>query len=301
MKTDFNSLSTDGSNDTGLEKMNPLTVRLFDINTSRVDTRFLDMCCTTGQTSGTAATIFQKIDDVMIKLQLPWSNCVGFSLDDTSANLGVRNSIKTRVILKNENCYFMGCPCHIIHNTAHKGSVGFTRVTKFDIEDFCIDIYFYFDKSSKRKNALQNYAEFCDQEYRQILKHVNVRWLSLERAVERILLQYASLKNYFQSENVPKSTTNANGVESEWGGAKRFKRLKKAFDDRMTEVYLYFFSGVLPIFKQKNLLLQREDPCIHLVHRQLNIFLDRSRFLESVNQVSAILLLLSLSLKLVQI
>ena len=59
----------------------------------------------------------------------------------------------------------MGCPCHVIHNTAHKGSVGFTRVTKFDIEDFCIDIYFYFDKSTKWKNALQSYAEFCDQEF----------------------------------------------------------------------------------------------------------------------------------------
>ena len=32
----------------------------------------------------------------------------------------------------------------------------------------------------------------------------------------------------------------------------------------MTEIYLNFFSGVLTIFKQKNLLLQREDPCIHL-------------------------------------
>ena len=56
-------------------------------------------------------------------------------------------------------------------------------------------------------------------------------------------------------------------------GAKRFKRLEKAFKDPMTEVYLYFFSGVLPAFKQTNLLLQREDPCIHLVHSQLNRFL----------------------------
>ena len=43
------------------------------------------------------------------------------------------------------------------------------------------------------------------------------------------------------------------------GGAKRFKRLEKAFKDPWTEVYLYFFSGVLSAFKQANLLLQRED------------------------------------------
>ena len=86
---------------------------------------------------------------------------------------------------------------------------------------FCIDIFYYFDKTTKRKNALQGYAEFCDQEYRDILKHINVRWLSLERAAERILLQYSSLRGYFLSENAPKSATNSNGVESEWGGAKR--------------------------------------------------------------------------------
>ena len=96
----FYSLSTDGSNDTGLEKMNPLTVRLYDSSKSRVITRFLDMCYTSGQNSGTEATIFQKIDDVMIKPQLPWKNCVGLSLYNTSAYVGIGNSIKSRVILK---------------------------------------------------------------------------------------------------------------------------------------------------------------------------------------------------------
>ena len=48
----------------------------------------------------------------------------------------------------------------------------------------------------------------------------------------------------------PKSATNSNGVESEWGGgdrgddAKRFKILEKAFKDPMTEVHLYFLSVV---------------------------------------------------------
>ena len=164
----------------------------------------------------------------------------------------------------------MRCPLHTIHNTAHKGSAGFTSNATFDVEDFCIDIFYYFDKSRKRKSALQGCADFCDQEYRHILKHINVLWLSLERAVERILLQYYSLRGYFLSENSPKSATNSNSVESEWGGA---KRLEKAFKDPMTDVYSYFLSGVLASFKQTNLLLQGEDPCIHLVHSQVNRFL----------------------------
>ena len=159
MKTDFYSLSKDGSNDTEIQKMNPRTVRLFDISTSMFNTRFLDMCCTTGQTSGTSPKIFQKIDDVMTKLKLSWSNCVGFSVDNTSSNLGVRNPMKTRVILKNENCYFMGCPYHVVNYTTHKESVGFTRVTKFDIEDFALTFFFTLIKVQNERiffKALQN-------------------------------------------------------------------------------------------------------------------------------------------------
>ena len=119
---------------------------------------------------------------------------------------------------------------YITYHAAHKGLAGFTRVTKFDIEDFCIDIYCYFDKSRKRKNALQSYAEFCDHENRDILKRVNVRWLSFERVIERILLQYASLKGYLQSEDAPNSTTNDNGAKSEWGITNRFKRFRFSRD-----------------------------------------------------------------------
>ena len=50
------------------------------------------------------------------------------------------------------------------------------------------------------------------------------------------MLQYSSLRGYFLSENTPKSATNSNSLESEWGSAKRFKRLEKAFKDPMTEV-----------------------------------------------------------------
>ena len=41
------SLSIDGSNNTGLKKMNPMTVHVF--SNSRVEHKFLDMCTTSGQ------------------------------------------------------------------------------------------------------------------------------------------------------------------------------------------------------------------------------------------------------------
>ena len=56
------SLLVDRSNDVGVEKLNPLTVRIFDDTTREVTTPFLDMCTTTGCGCGTAVSIFTKIE-----------------------------------------------------------------------------------------------------------------------------------------------------------------------------------------------------------------------------------------------
>ena len=124
----------------------------------------------------------------------------------------------------------------------------------------CVDTHYYFDKSTKRKSLLVEFADFLDVEYRQVIKHVNTRWLSLETAVRRNLDMYPALKSYFLSN------TESNP---------RFKRLKQRFADAMVEVYHLFFQAVLPMFTFPNKFLQREDPCIYAAHGQLNEFVRR--------------------------
>ena len=80
-------------------------------------------------------------------------------VDNTSANLGKRNPVKTRVLEKNQEWYFLDCPCDIIHNAAHKGSPAFTKVTSFDVEGFCIGLY-YRNASIKRPGRLLNFLNF---------------------------------------------------------------------------------------------------------------------------------------------
>ena len=60
MKVNPFSLLIDGSNDTGLEKLNPLTVKIFDESTNKVITELLDMCTTTGRNCGTASDIYSS-------------------------------------------------------------------------------------------------------------------------------------------------------------------------------------------------------------------------------------------------
>ena len=78
------ALAIDGSSDTGVEKMNPLTVRIFDPDCGSVTTHLLDMCMSS---SSTAEGIFSKIQEALSKHNILWDNCVGISLDNTSVNM----------------------------------------------------------------------------------------------------------------------------------------------------------------------------------------------------------------------
>ena len=128
MRSDPFAIAIDGSSDSGIEKMNPLTVRIFDINHGATSTRFLDMCMSS---SSTAAGIFSKVQQVFTTHSISWNNCVGVGVDNTSVNLGCRNSIKTRIVNENRAAYVMGCPCHIVHNTAGKAGDAFEAVSLF--------------------------------------------------------------------------------------------------------------------------------------------------------------------------
>ena len=64
MKEGPYALCTDGSNDEGLVKLNPLLVRVFDINEGKVVSQLLDMCASKKNDAG---SLFGLIDDALKK------------------------------------------------------------------------------------------------------------------------------------------------------------------------------------------------------------------------------------------
>ena len=117
MKQMSYSLSVDGSNDTGLSKMNPLTVRIDDVNE-----KVVSLSLSTGANASKVSDIFDAINSVVEKNDIPWGHCTAFGVDNTNTNIGAKNSIISRVRALNPSVYFVGCPCHIIHNAAQKGA-----------------------------------------------------------------------------------------------------------------------------------------------------------------------------------
>ena len=109
----------------------------------------------------------------LLGIKNPWMNCTAVGVDNTPVNIGVRNSLKTRIEARNSAVYFNGFPCYIIHNVAQKGADQFSVASGFDMEEFVVNLFYWFNKSTKRKNLMQEYCQFCNHSYRAIVKHVS--------------------------------------------------------------------------------------------------------------------------------
>ena len=73
MKVQPFSLSIDGSNDTDLKKMNPITVQIFDLSSHMIVTRFLDMyTTTTGTAEGIYSAMNAKLEELLHSTN-PWA------------------------------------------------------------------------------------------------------------------------------------------------------------------------------------------------------------------------------------
>ena len=75
------SIMVDGSNDICLEKMLPISVRIFDVNFGRVMTKFFDMKLLSGRDSGTAEVMFDSIDAQFTKHGVSWENVSGLGVE----------------------------------------------------------------------------------------------------------------------------------------------------------------------------------------------------------------------------
>ena len=158
--------------------------------------------------------VFLRISyKLFIKHGISWDFVTALGVDNTNANIGEHNSLKSRALEKNHNIFTAVCPCHVLHNAACKSGSAFATVTGFDIEDNCVDFFYWFDKSSKRKSILKEYYEFCNSECEGFIKYVSTRWLFGTLHKPRIK-NVCWTEILFLSEGLHVYTINASNV---WG------------------------------------------------------------------------------------
>lgn len=135
-----------------------------------------------------------------------------------------------------------------------------------DIEKFLMMAYAHFSRSAKRVEELKSYYEFYEQDFhvsflstkvlfnealmvfsynvfQVLLKHIKIRWLSLYSSIERLLLVYKPVKNYFTDQSNKEIPTE----------------LEKHFQSEETLCVLAFLHHVLFEIQKTNLELQKQS------------------------------------------
>lgn len=87
---------------------------------------------------------FQGINDCLVGYRILWENCVVFFVDNINVNMGKNNFILMCVKQQNLLVYFNGCQCYVVYNIFVVVVKVFNVVIGFDVEDFLVDIYYWF-------------------------------------------------------------------------------------------------------------------------------------------------------------
>ena len=230
------SLLMDESNDKA-NKSCIILVRVLDSEIGDVCTRFLDMPIVN---VGNAANLFQALKLSLQKHGLDFENTISFMSDTTNVMKGSRSGVQKLIKAECPHMYDVGCICHLADLAVKAG----LQALPIDIDQLFVDIFYYFQHSSKRKQQfVDHWCSLFTDEPSTILKHCPTRWLSLLKCVNRYLSQYQGLLSYFLSCDEAE-TAKVRGIVA---------RLESS----LTKPLLHFLAFVLPLFDRFNRLFQK--------------------------------------------
>ena len=193
-RTQAFTILSDGGNDNFMKKYFAILVRLWDDKRREAVVQFLDMpVCNVA----TGETLFQAMNTALEERSIPWTNAIGFASDSASVMVGKRNSVLSRVRERNPDVFSLGCMCHL---TALCAAAALKKLP-ISIDNLLIEVYYHFKHSSKRCEEFRQVLEDFDGIAPvSVLKHCTTRWLSLERAVKRLIDLWQALHAYFDRE-----------------------------------------------------------------------------------------------------
>ncbi|CAF4651282.1 unnamed protein product, partial [Rotaria socialis] len=123
------------------------------------------------------------------------SKLLMFSRDNPNVNKTVDKMINDAMKKVNAELLNIGtCNLHVIHNGFRAG----TTETIWGVENFCMNIWSWFQKSPARQEDFENIAdELNDVIEKPILYFSSTRWVLLGKVIDRVLKQYHMFREYF--------------------------------------------------------------------------------------------------------
>lgn len=99
-----------------------------------------------------------------------------------------------------------------------------------------------------------------------MIRHVQTRWLSIQKVILRIVEQLVNLKQYFLKFLPTQQGFNyKDGV----GSTVRYQRIKALLQSASFPPYALFVINIAQELRKFILLFQRKEPLIHLLHPKM--------------------------------
>lgn len=257
------AISTDGSNDSD-SQLYPIVVTYFDHVEGKIENSLLAVPVLSGTSTG------QNIGNLLLEtLQsraIPMKNCIALSADNAYVMVGLKNGVAAILKRENEEILVLGCSCHLIHLAAEKGA----KSLPVKVDEILIDIFYYLQRSGKRKEELKQLQSLYDVDNYKILKHVCTRWLSLGRSLKRLIENWIPLTSFFKNQIKQVNRNDKNSALESYRIP--LKVTKKDYDDafRKNEP-----PGNMGSSKKRLPVLSDERPS-KKVKKDANIFLHKS-------------------------
>jgi hAT family C-terminal dimerisation region len=240
------SVATDATNK-GNRKVYPVVVQYFTASEGMCY-KILDFYEDSFEDS---ASIKSQLCRVLHEKGLSWSNVTAYGADNASVNYGVNNSVYQKLVeQENENIIAAHCNDHILHNCAKNA----LKVLSFDIENLVLKVFAEFSNSAKKREELKECFAFCESEFHEVVRHVPTRWLSLFKAVERLLLSWKPLKAYFLalgSDECAKAIWNILSDQE--------NEISSDEEPTFSELYLFFTHYFMSCFQETLLKLENRS------------------------------------------
>ena len=107
---------------------------------------------------------------------------------------GSRNGVIAKLRAEQQKVVDIHCNCHVL-NFCAKSAV---KMLPFKVDELMVSI-FITSTTVSSASPLQEYAIFCDVEFKNVLSHSETRWLSMGRSIKWTLEMWDPLLSYFSS------------------------------------------------------------------------------------------------------
>lgn len=201
------SIIIDETTDINTEKILAIAIMYYSTKNMSATTKFLLAVNLEGETS---QDVFDALSNGLKKINLNIADLLGFAADTTNVIFGTNRSVVSKIQAVNPHCVFVKCVCHSVALAVSYACKELPR----NIDQVVKDVYNYFSHSSKRQREFLEFQDFVGSDKHNILRHYEIRWLSLHACVNRIIEQWDALKLYFHDQYLLDRNLNAEFLQT---------------------------------------------------------------------------------------